>query len=217
MVELIVAITVMTVIFGAIATFASAMSNADSQTKNISEQQAKVRYTTLIIKELLRNGCHIIPVSTPIEGFCVWADNDMDAVPAGGELSYISFGENSGSTGVYTVDSQSRYVYENSDTCYIKWIEFPDETQTFTITEISDGDAYSWCRSYSDEREITLMSDCSYVKVCLDEDIKSVAMIYSVSENGETITYDLFATKKCSIDHALDSTGELNSAGDDDI
>lgn len=217
LIELIVAITVMTVIFGAVATLASAMSNADSQTKNMSEQQAKVRYTTLMIKEVVRGGCHIIPVSTPVMGFCVWNDSDMDAVPEGGELSYISFGSNLSSSDVFSVDADDRYVLKLSSSCDIKLVEFPDETQTFTITDICDGDAYSWCVSYSDMRSITLMSDCSSVNLAIDEELETVAIVYSVLENGETRTYDLFAGRMCSIDHALDDSGELDSGGDDDI
>lgn len=202
LVELILALTVLVIIYTAIATLASAMSDADSATKDMSEQQAKVRFATVYISELIRNGNHIIELSTPITGFCVWTDSDMDGKPTGGELAYIKTGTSAAA----------------SSSGKIELIEFPGETQEFTIAEISAGTAYTWCSNYSSQKnESTLLSDCSNITLNIDSDAKSVGLNFDVLENGATQSYEIFAAKRCSADHALDYTGEIDVSGDDDI
>ena len=203
LVELMVSLTVMFVILAAIATLASAMSNADSQTKDMSEQQAKIRFATVYLTEKIRNASHIVDVTSVAAEVCLWTDSDMNGAAEGDELTYII--EDVAGVGV------------NAGLSEIKVIEFPNETQDFTIAQIKTGAAYIACvNGGSGVSASTLISDASSVVFKIDSDAKSVGINFCVAENGETRSYEIFATKMCSADYVLDS-GVIDTDGDDDL
>lgn len=74
LVELLVALTVSSIVLAAVATLAYAMSSANDSTDDTSVKQAQVRYTTLRLSELIRQ-CKLICFAGP-DDFAVWRGDD---------------------------------------------------------------------------------------------------------------------------------------------
>lgn len=217
LVELLMATVVMAIILSALAAFASAMSNADRETKNMSEQQAQIRYATLRLTELLRNASHIIPVYSPLSGVCIWTDGNMDGLPSGKELVYVEVISEIGKLGA-ALRADHSFMVVSSGASRVQFLEFPDETTAFWLNGFENGAVRNWLTSYSESRLTTVLPECSDVTMLIDPDSKSMGLSFFVSENGTNRAYDIYGTKRCSVDHALDTYGELDHPhGDDDL
>jgi prepilin-type N-terminal cleavage/methylation domain-containing protein len=207
LVEVLVATTVMAVILAAVATLASAMSNADRETKNMSEQQAQIRYTTMRITELIRNASLIVPVTEPRIGFCIWTDSDENTYADGIDLVFIEIdialssvvesaladGKQYKSTGQSAIEILEISVYEDDD---------------FWISEIENGDARWDCIGWGTYRFTTVIPECSDAEVFVDKNRKFASLKFTVNENGRDIQYQISGTARCSVEHVLDSSGE---------
>ncbi len=91
LVELLVALGVASIVLTAVATLAYAMGTANDASDDTSQKQARVRYTTLRISELIRY-CKLI-YDTPDNDIVVWkADNNGDDIVDANELVYIETG-----------------------------------------------------------------------------------------------------------------------------
>ena len=217
LVELLMATMVTTIILTALATLASAMSNADRETKNMSEQQAQIRYATLRITELIRNASYIIPVYSPRKGIAIWTESVHDGIPRAYEVVYLELDADD-SIIKRGIDVDGNVVVRLAGTGGIELLEFLNETGGWWIDDIENGYARSWWIANSDTRYTTVLPECSNVTLTLDADQRNVGLSFDISENGTTRTYEIFATRRCSVEHALDSSGELDYPhGDDDL
>ena len=212
--EVLTAMTVMTIILAAVATLASAMSNADRETKNMSEQQAQIRYTTMRITELIRNASLIIPVNDPRVGLCVWTDSDEDGRADGIELVYVEINISLVSATELTLDDGIKY--ESTGQGGIEILEFLTQGDTFTISQIEDATARGTCLGSGTSRFTTIIPECYDAEVFVDNDRKFASMKFTVNENGRDIQYQLSGTRRCSAGHVLNSSGELIYPDTDD-
>jgi prepilin-type N-terminal cleavage/methylation domain-containing protein len=210
LIEVLVATTVMAIILAAVATLASAMSNADRETKNMSEQQAQIRYTTMRISELIRNASLIVPVNDPRIGFCVWTDSNQDGRADGTELVYIEIDIALNKTSeVYLGNG---WLQSASGQSAIEMLEFLTDGVTFTISEIEDATV----RASGTFRVTSVIPECSNAEVFVDNDRKFVSLKFTVNENGRDIQYQISKTRRCSAEYVLDSSGELIYPDTDD-
>ena len=91
LVELLVALMVMSIVLTAVVTLAHALGAANDSSNDTAEKQARVRYATLRISELIRY-CKLI-YDTPDNDIVVWkADNNGDDIVDANELVYIETG-----------------------------------------------------------------------------------------------------------------------------
>lgn len=91
LVELLVALTISSIVLAAVATLAYAMSSANDSTDDTSRKQAQVRYTTMRISELARR-CKLICFASP-DDFAVWGgDDNEDGQINGSELFLVEKG-----------------------------------------------------------------------------------------------------------------------------
>lgn len=214
--EVLIATTVMTVILAAVAALASAMSNADRETKNMSEQQAQIRYTTMRVSELIRNASLIIPVNDPRIGFCVWTDSDEDGRADGIELVYIEIDIALASATEQALAEGT--LYQSTGQSGIEILEFLTQGDTFTISQIEDATARGTCLGSGTSRFTTIIPECSDAEVFIDNDRKFISMKFTVNENGRDIQYQLSGTRRCSAEYAFDLIDEelIYSDTDDD-
>ena len=88
-----VAIVITSIVMGAVATLAFAMSSATRATDDTSEKQAQVRFATMRISELIRHSKLICYVNS--EEMAIWRDDETaggeDQINAG-ELVYLDTG-----------------------------------------------------------------------------------------------------------------------------
>ena len=86
--ELLVALTVSSIILGAVAALAYAVGSANDSTDDTERKQAQVRYTTLRVSELIRH-CKLICFADS-DDFAVWSgDENGDNQINSSELVYI--------------------------------------------------------------------------------------------------------------------------------
>lgn len=207
LIELLVATSVMAIILAAVATLASAMGNADRETKNMSEQQSQIRYTTMRITELIRNASLIVPVSSPRIGFCVWTDSDEDGLPDGTELVYIEIDISLAHVkGMAMADGM---MFIGDGNCSIEILEFPVQADVFRINEIANGSARDYCLKNGTSRFTTIIPESFNAEVFVDSDRKFASLKFSVSENGVDHQYQISGTRRCSADYVLNAAGEL--------
>ena len=217
LVELLMATMVTTIILTALATLASAMSNADRETKNMSEQQAQVRYFTLRLTELIRNASYIIPVYNPRKGIVVWTESVLDGAPKPYEVVYVELDTDDGVV-KWDEAADGSVAIRLAGAGEIEFLEFSDQTVGYYISAIESGDARTYWVNNGTSRFTTVLPECSNVILTLDADRKNVGLSFDISENGATRTYETYATRRCSIEHALDDVGELiYPYGDDDL
>ena len=212
--EVLIATTVMAVILAAVATLASAMSNVDRETKNMSEQQAQIRYTTMRLTEFIRNASLIVPVTDPRIGFCVWTDTDEDGLPDGTELTYIEIDIDLASTGSSVLGGGKRLSSVGQSA--IEILEFTALADAFWISAIEDGSARSCSLSNGTSRYTTVIPECSDAEVFIDDDRKFASLVFTVNESGVDRQYQISGTRRCSAEYALDSTGDLKDPYSDD-
>lgn len=93
LVELLVALMVASIILTAVVALAFAMTSAMESSDDTAEKQAKVRYTTLTISELIRH-CRLV-CGTSGNDLAIWkSDDDGDGKIDATELVYIETGDN---------------------------------------------------------------------------------------------------------------------------
>ena len=196
--ELLVVLMITSIVFGAVATLANAVGNAQRSTESMSESQAKLRYATLRIGESIRHARCALSIPTPTDGIALWrADDNDDAVINGAELVYIESYDAGG--GIEQ----------------LRMTEFPDQSLSVTIAAIADGSAKTALLSATDERITVLLDACSnatftYVPPTL------VNLTFGIAEGGITTTYQISARVIGSADNLIDAGGELVVGGDDD-
>lgn len=191
--ELLVALTVSSIILAAVAALAYAVGSANDSTDDTERKQAQVRYTTLRISELIRH-CKLICFAGT-DDFTVWrGDDNEDGQINASELVIIE----SGSNGEYE---------------YLQLCDFPDGGAD--PVALSDIRAYStnWWSSLGIRRTV-LIPECSNVRLdVLPEEVLAVECRFV------NISFDLFEngiSKQYQVSGYVRSWGGnlLNDAGD---
>ena len=192
LVELLMALMITAIILSAVATLAFALTSGVSETDEISENQAALRFATVRLSDLIRNSRHTMITSS--NDIALWRsdDNEDNAINAD-ELVYIE-ADASGNS--------------------LKLLEFPNETATVTIAEIEDGTARSGLIGIAAERFTTLFSECYSMQLTMINP-RLMDISFQLMENEVLQSYQISATRRCSAKNLIDGSGQLVS-GDDD-
>ena len=206
LVELLVALTVTSIILAAVATLAYALGNVNDSTNDTSQKQAQVRYATLRISELLKNGKLIC--GTADNDVAIWrADDNSDAKINPGELVYLEAG---------------------SSRNYLKLLEFPSVTSPIPValSNILNGTAKASLISSYDERRIAMIPVCSNVQFVATPAppytklpyTKFVTVSFNLVEDGTTHRYEITGALRGWAGNLLSADGSsiVSIVSDDD-
>ena len=194
LVELLVALMVTGIILSAVASLAYALGSANRSTEKLSKDQAALRYTSLRISELIKHSS--LAFAIPTNGIALWTgDDNANGLINASELVYIESDETGQS---------------------LRLLEFPGQSQTVTISNIETGGARTTLIAGTDERDMALLPECSNAQFTLDGSGTFVAILFDLTEAGVTSTYQICAALRCSAEHLLNSSGQLDGGGDDD-
>lgn len=198
LVELLVALTISSIVLTAVGTLAHAMSTAIEQTDEMGERQAEVRFATMRLTELVRSSVRIWRIDYNV---VLWeGDSNDDGVINGLELTYIQTQAGADELAVVT---------------------FPEQAQRVTPSGIINGTAKAELVSYGDKySKLSLLKQCSSVSFEVDpslndENPRFVDIYFDITDNGVTSSYQICATRMGSADNMFDSSGNLLT-GDDD-
>lgn len=192
--EMLVALTIASIVFGAVGTLAFAVGRASESTDEMNRSQRSLRYATLRVRECVEHAK--LALSVPTNGVAVWtADDNGDNMINGSELIYVESVSGGGSE-------------------QLQMLEFPGQNQSVTIAEINSGAARTTLTGLTDERITVLVDNCSGTTFSqIPPGLVNVK--FGIVEAGITTHYQISATVAGSADNLIGQTGELVS-GDDD-
>ena len=195
LVELLVALTISSIVLAAVGTLAHAMSTAIEQTDEMGERQAEVRFATMRLTELVRSSVRIWKTDYDV---VLWeGDSNDDGIINGSELTYIQ-------------------TQAGGDILEI--VTFPGQTQSVTVKGIRNGSAKTLLASDSSKySKLSLLKQCSGVKYKVNAlyNPRFVDIYFDITDNGVTSSYQTCATRMGSADNMFGGFGKLLS-GDDD-
>ena len=184
--ELLVALMVCAVVFTAVASLAYALNSASRSTEDMSAHQMALRCATVRITELVKHS--VMAFGAPSGGIALWTgDENADGLINGSELVYIET-DAAGHT--------------------LRLLYFPDQNLSVAISDIQAGNGKTDLVAGTDERYINLLPQCSNVQLALDGTSTFVNIMFDLTENNTTTTYQICATLRCSATSA--------DGGDDD-
>lgn len=200
LVELIVALMVTAIILAATASLAYALGVANDATGEASKEQARLRYATVRLSELIKHGRLICGL--PADDIAVWrADGNVDGQINPGELVYIVAGPGRG---------------------YIKLLQFippvPLENTVISISDIQAGTAKDQLVESCNETYAALIPECSNVAFDVDDQppwSRLVNMSFDITENGVERHFQISAGVRSWAGHLLTAAGDMVN-GDDD-
>jgi prepilin-type N-terminal cleavage/methylation domain-containing protein len=194
LVELLVALTVTTIVLSAVVTLAYAMSAANDSTDDTSEKQARLRYTTLRITDLVRHSKLVC--ETPGDAFAIWrADGNGDGQINLNELVYVQTGP---------------------DRDFLRLCEFaPSQTAVVSLSDIKTLEPQGQNNTIN---YTPLVPQCSNVEFLLDVSqprTKLVTVSFDVVENNAVRHYQIIASLRGWAGHLLDASDRIVGSDDD--
>jgi prepilin-type N-terminal cleavage/methylation domain-containing protein len=197
LVELLLALLVASIVSAAVVTLAFAVSNANDVTDNTSRTQAYIRHTTLRISELIRH-CKLV-CGMSGDDLAVWrTDDNGNGQINPQELVYIEMG---------------------TGRDYVRLLDFPSAGDwQVTLSSILDGTAKQELITLCDERQTTIIPQCSNAQIVLDSAppwSRSVSLSFDIVENGIVHQYQINATLHGWAGHLLDGSGDTINSDDD--
>ena len=204
LVELLVALTVSSIVLGAVGTLAFAMGAANKSLDEANRAQVYSRFSTLSLRDTLRYARQAFV--TPDGNIAIWqADNNSDGLIDGSELTFFR---------VLGQELQLReFAFTNGEVAPV-----------VTIAEIEDGTAYSDLVQLAsnngnvDNRQTLKLPDCSEVTFTFPyapANNKYLNLTYKLTENGVATKYQVNTRLRCSADNLIDyGAGQI--VGDDD-
>ncbi len=194
--ELILALSVMSVILAAAATLAFAMSSAESATNKMGEKQARLRFSTMRVRELARNSCMVF---TTANGVVFWKDDvNGDGQINGNEITILKVDAGSGTAKT------------------LKLTELPDVTDSVQKDQLQDNVSIDSLVNSTDEQTMLLFEDCTSASVSLDNSGKVVTVDFTITENNQIKEYQICGMIRASADYLLTPANDMIS-GDDDL
>ncbi len=197
LVELLVALTVSSIVLGAVGTLAFAMGAANKSLEQANKAQVYSRFSTLLLRDTLRYARQAFV--TPDGNIALWkADNNSDGWIDGSELIF------------FRVAGQDLHLHEFAFTD-------PEVAPVFTIAEIEDGTAYSELSQLAsnstnvDNRQT--LPDCPEDTFTISEVTftildppanKYLNLTYKLTENGVATKYQVNTRLRCSADNLID-------------
>ena len=201
--ELLVALTVSSIVLAAVGTLAFAMGAANKSLEQANRAQVYSRFSTLTLRDTLRYGRQVFV--TPDGNIALWkADNNSDGLIDGSELIF------------FAVAAQELQLFEFAFTN-------GEVAPVITIAEIEGGTAYSDLVQLAssnenvDSRQTLKLPDCSEVTFTIWDPPanKYLNLTYKLTENGVATKYQVNTRLRCSADNLIDyGAGQI--VGDDD-
>ena len=195
--EMLVALTITSIVIGAAGALVYAVGYAADSTEAMNSSRQSWRYATLRIGECVRHGK--LAVRIPTNGIAIWTrDENGDNQINGSELVYIES------------------VPGDGGLEKLQMLEFPGESMIVTIGEITAGSARSALLAAAAERITVLADNCtntSFAQGWLSDEHVNVK--FGIVEDGITTNYQISAKVAGSADNLIDQSGEL-VGGDDD-
>ena len=197
LVELLVAMAVTGVVMASVATLAYAMGSVNDLADDTSQTQARLRYASLRIGELLKH-CKLI---CPAAGgdLALWrADENDDNSINPNELVYIEFGENGD---------------------YLRLLKFTTaDSLKILLADISGGSAKtSLTANYGPEWTV-LISNCSnarFYPAGITAESRFAAVLFDMPERDGLVSYQITAALRGWAGNLLDSGGGSLVSDDD--
>ncbi len=201
LVELLVALVVTSIILASVATLAYALGTVNDVSETISRDQARLRYVTLKLSQLLKN-CKLI-CAVPGNDLLIWrADDNSDDLININELVWIQTGSQRG---------------------FIQLCEFKSSTNPKknlfdirTITQLQQ------LRNNNNGIETMIIPQCVNARFLFDvmpnppTRIKFVSLSFGLlNEDGMVQRYQINGALRCWAGNLLDPAGGM-VAGDDD-
>ena len=200
LVELLMALTVSSIILAAVASLAFAFSSAYNASDETSEKQSRLRITTLRISELIKNSKLVLDNS---EGkIALWQ------------------GDYNGDNGLNP--REIIYIVSGNGRNFIKLVEFDiagvQADYQVGISDIQDGGFYSAFAAGGQVRYTTFIPACSNVVFTTDSDspyTKRVTLSFDMTENGIAHSYEINSALRCWAGNLINSSGLLVTQDDD--
>ena len=196
LVELLVALMVTSIVLTAVATLAFAMGKANETSSDSSEKQARVRYASLRISELVR-GCKLI-CGVPGGELAIWrADDNDDGKINPTELVYLEVGP--GRDRLQLLD--------------FSW----SASWALTLSEIQDINTKDALILSCTARRTVLVPQCNNIRFVLDVSppmTKFVSISFEVLEDAIARRCQINASLRCWAGYLLDGN-EIVSSDDD--
>ena len=206
LVELLVALTVSSIVLGAVGTLAFAMGTANKSLDEANRAQVYSRFSTLSLRDTLRYARQAFV--TPDGNIAIWKADDYpdnpDGLINGSELIFFR---------VVGQELQLReFAFRNGEVA-------PE----VTIARIENGTAYSELAQLAstnenvDNRQTLKLPDCSEVTFTIWDPPanKYLNLTYKLTENGVATKYQVNTRLRCSADNLIDYiAGQI--VGDDD-
>jgi len=196
--ELLVALVVTSIILGAVATLAFALSKANDATGDSSYKQSQLRYATLRVKELLGH-CKLICYGGT-DDFAVWrADENNDSQINISELVYIERG---------------------AGRDHLQLTEFTSSNNSAISLSSINARATNWWTAYCSSARFTeLIPHCSNVQFSFDMNpprSKCVIISFNLVENDIVRQYRISCRLRGWAGNLLSQAGGSNSIVSDD-
>jgi len=194
--ELLMALMVTSIVLTVVATLAFSLGTANDNSNDTAQKQARLRYATLRISELIKH-CKLI-CATPANNLVIWrADDNGNGKININELVYIDAGS--------SIDRLQLCEFHSSDNPVIDINKFKS-----LWTKWSLKDKYNFTE--------TLILQCSNVQFQLDTDApqtRFVSISFDLQEDGATHNYQINASLRAWAGNLLDSDGEIVNSDDD--
>jgi prepilin-type N-terminal cleavage/methylation domain-containing protein len=196
LVELLVGLMVTSIVLTSVATLAYALGSANDSSNNTSEQQAKVRNTTIMLSDLIRH-CKLV-CGEGVDDLSIWrADDNGDGQINVDEVVYIERGAGSD---------------------YLQFVEFPMNAAMVSLASLQDGSTKALLMDFFQPQTRVLLSQCSNVSFLYDSAppwSRFVSISFELDEDGQTHTYQINAKLICRAENMLNEFGDMIVIDDD--
>jgi prepilin-type N-terminal cleavage/methylation domain-containing protein len=200
LVELLMAVWVMSIILAAVATLSFALGSANDAADNTSEIYSRIRYTTVRVSELARSGKLIC--SNSGTSVAIWrADDNGDSRINPGEIVYLEAGNGNNCINIVTFLGTGAAA-----------------SSALTLADIAGGQARTWLAANTQANSITLINNCSTVSFTTDQTppfAKQLNIFFGINQNGSVKNYQITDKLRCYADYLLDDSGQIKPMDDD--
>ena len=190
--ELLVAMLVTSIVLSAVVTLAFALGSANDMMKDSGRQQARLRYTTLKISDLVRHSKLVYGISD--DSLVFWRADDND----NGEIEI----------------NELVFIQSGAERNYLRLCEYPDNSTAYVyIGEILELDLDEDSGTYT-----SLIPECENVEFYPDElspYTRFVNISFDLKENNITHNYQINASLSSWAGHLLNETGDALVSDDD--
>lgn len=196
LVELLVALMVSSIIFTAVASLVFAIGAANDSADEISTNQARVRFTTVRLHDLIKHAKMV--TLSGADDLAIWKsdfDGDNEIDPA--EIAFIETG---------------------SGRNHIRILEFPaDASGSVALADIKSGSAKTSLIAMFNETSIEVIPQCSNVvfnPANVNEQDEFVCISFNLTEQSQVHYYQISSRLLCHADNII-SGGSIVTSDDD--